>query len=324
MFTISASAEKENKPTLPDKYKDARSLMPVPGMQEMEFEIGNVWVELANAVRRTALDEKFTLALQFRPEMLTTNDFRQIVPEIVLSRIGMIPLDQSLGANHINSARHPELDQLPHFELHAKNDSATKQLIVTSGFINYKTHVAATKPFPETIDIIHLPPKCSIDISDIYIAAGQGFKNVAFSQSLVKYQQVGASTSPSDFTSTTATFKFNVSGYLLHPRRYMRECIDELIHRVEEVDRKLPQSVQQPHEGQFEFRMPEESYTIGNLYNRYIYEQDTTIPYIAANYPHPAFREFVLIITAPNAVDRIHKATELIKQDLARIKSVFV
>ena len=333
-ITVSDIKISSVKIELPEKYATAKKLLPSVPHNNIKFILHKVYVELANAIRRTAVDEKCCIALSFDPQSMITDteNFKHVIPEQIVSRIGLLPLDQALFDQHIDTPDNLALKQLPHFELDIYNKSANDYAMITSKDIRYKVVGSKSRslPFPTNVNIVRLPPSCHVRVPDIEIVAGYGFEHPKFMPTVVQFSKLkyqgegeGLVTDPYNFTTTNGDYEFLIGGANVNPQRYVYECIEELLVRVQSAEEELLKGIQQLHEHHFEFRLSGETSSIGCLFSRYIYEADPTIESVASYVPHPANREVVLVIKAKDAINRLKAASISIQRDLTTVGKYF-
>ncbi len=152
--------------------------------KQLKFDISPVSNAVANAIRRTVSMELLVKAMYAEyDDLVTTDDF--IIPEMLLQRLSMIPLDQSCSLDAV-------------FELYAENKTANVRdvkseefRIVRQGKDGAMKHI----PFNNTITFVTLQPGKSVKISNIRVRqaygyqAGHGMHSVAVNATSVALDQ---------------------------------------------------------------------------------------------------------------------------------------
>ena len=170
----------KNAPIVADK--NIAKLLPTRIFPEkISFTINGVNNAVANALRRTISCELPVLSMVAEYTDVKTND-KHILPEMVIARLRMIPLDQTT----------PEVLV---FELSATNATAQTR-DVKSGEMKISNGKAKILPFNETFTICTLAPGTSITITGIKLYkgyaynAGDGMQTLAYQVASVAVDQI--------------------------------------------------------------------------------------------------------------------------------------
>jgi DNA-directed RNA polymerase subunit L len=165
---------------------------------------------VANCLRRTICGELLVKALIAKYDDIETNDIF-IIPEVLLARLPMIPLDQSCPIDAI-------------FELKAENETATTRdvsmnefKIIKNGRGEHMKHI----PFNDTTTFITLQPNTRIKISNIRV--DQSYSYVKGRGAYCAAVNVSSIVPDDESTTPIDTFDPNskgVSSSVSDPRRW--------------------------------------------------------------------------------------------------------
>lgn len=229
----------------------------------------------ANCLRRTICGEMLVKALAAEYDDIKTSDVF-VLPEIVLSRLAMIPLDQSCPIDTI-------------FELNAENATATTRDVSTNEFKIVKhgkgpqmKHI----PFNDTTTFLTLQPGKSIQISNIRVNQSYSYVKehgaycvgINTSSTVAPHDKVnipidtfdpasqGISSSVADPRDWRISFTTNGT---MTPYDIIAAACDNIIHRLTSLIELLPtiSNIGTDDKGQTEYMLvvPGESDSIGNI-----------------------------------------------------------
>jgi DNA-directed RNA polymerase subunit L len=138
----------------------ARAQAALPPMRDQlfEFEIANTNPYVANAIRRSAVTECQSVALEVRLENIKTNE-EYVVLDQLIERIGLIPLDQRVPVDTV-------------FHLECRPDTVG---YATTAYLVPKTKlVGIPEPFSPTYRLCTLRPGRYLKISEVRVVSGRG------------------------------------------------------------------------------------------------------------------------------------------------------
>ncbi len=234
----------------------------------VSFELHKVNNSVSNALRRTIACELLVKALyaDYVPDI---SDDEFIIPEMILNRLVLIPIDQQCPDSTI-------------FSLNVTNNNAHALDVKTSDIqlIGGGKH-AVKLPFNETFTICTLNPGKSINIPKIVIKSNYGYNFAGYcvacnAVSLALDQHPintfdPSSTGISVSTSNPQVWKlqFNTNGSM-QPKSIVAAACDNIIGRVKVVQELL---VNIDHNnGEYILQIIGESDTVGNLLMRTIHD----------------------------------------------------
>ncbi len=129
--------------------------------EEVHFEISGVSNAVANGIRRTICGELPLMRMYAEWDDFTTTD-RDVVPELVLKRLKMVPINQSIPADSV-------------FELTASNSG---EIIRDVKLSEIRILRGPKKlPFNDTATLMTLQPGASVKIKNIRMMTSYGFVN---------------------------------------------------------------------------------------------------------------------------------------------------
>lgn len=258
-IVVTKNAPKVNNATI-------AKLLPKTIVPEIvSFRIHNVNNAVSNAIRRTLCDELPTIAMNCNYEDIKTNN-EFILPEMVMKRLRLIPIDQSVPRDTI-------------FELKAVNKTAQVRDVKSSEIRGMKT-----LPFNETFTICTLEPAKSIEIKNIRIHSAYGY-NEGDGMHVLAYEVVSLAVDQIPIN----TFEPNDKGlhsYEANPRvwdikfeshgtipahKLVRFACDNIIERLKYVNSILETIT---YNGDYyTLLVVGETHTIGNLYMKTIIDE---------------------------------------------------
>lgn len=262
---------------LSPKIKDPRFEKYLPKTlfpKHMEFVLGGVSGAVANGIRRTIMCELLVSAMYVEYEDIQTND-KFIIPELVMKRLRMIPIDQSCP-----------LDAT--FELNVTNttdiirDVKASEIRIVSGGRGTKERPQLKKlPFNETFTLFTLEAGMSCKITNIGIhqdfgfIEGSGMHVVAFNCASVSVDQIPINVYEPDDKGIPSSIsnprvwriKFNTNG-TMRPESIIAYACDNIIQRVQSVQDLL--YLIQNNNDEYVLVIDGESDTIGNLFMKTI------------------------------------------------------
>lgn len=231
--------------------------------KHIEFNIKGVSNAVSNGLRRTIGGELLVKALFAEFENLTTTDVF-IIPEMVLKRLRMIPLDQSTPLNAT-------------FEIDATNDTPNVRDVKSS---EIKIIGGMKKlPFNETFTLFTLQPGRACNIKPIGIHQAYGFTEgdgmhcVACNTVSICTDQTpinmytGEGISSSVANPREWKIAFNTNGTMA-PKDIVKSACDNIIARVMSVQ-ELLYSIENKND-EYSLTIEGESDTLGNLFMRTI------------------------------------------------------
>jgi DNA-directed RNA polymerase subunit L len=149
------------RPNITDKTLDA--LIPKTLVAaRCTFIVENVNNAVANAIRRTIMSEMPVTCLYCEYHNIVTDD-PYIIPEIIQSRMKLIPVDQKISLTAV-------------YELNAEN-SESRVIDVKLSKMSATGKPTAKLPFNETTTLFILQPGCKLSIKDIRPVVDYGYKD---------------------------------------------------------------------------------------------------------------------------------------------------
>lgn len=242
-----------------------------------EFTIKGVSNAVSNGIRRTICDEFPVLSMTVDYNSLTTTE-PFIIPEMVLKRFMMIPLDQKCPENAV-------------FSLHVTNSSPLLRDVKSS-----EIHIERGPkqlPFNGNYTLFTLAPGKSCHITDIKVAkhhgyvVGEGMCCIACNTSSTSVDQIPLNTfeigedgKPIGIPSRVSNPRvwkigFNTNGSM-EPHALIRSACEDIIRRVK-ATQELFYTIENNAQ-EYTLVVPGESHTIGNLFYRTIIDLYPAIP----------------------------------------------
>lgn len=240
-----------------------RSFIP----ERVTFDIENVNVSVANALRRTVVSEVQSKAMYFDDSSYSCSD--ALVPgiEMIRNRFSLIPLDQSVSLD-------------AKFSIDVTNNEK-KDIDVRTTHI--KTGLGK-QPFNNFI-ICRLRPGCRLKITDIVIKPGYGYMHAMYSQAFnatcLPLDQNPDKVSASMCNPRAFRIAFNTNGNIPATSLMIAVC-DSIIQRAQTVS-ELATSSLAVESDSYSLTVHGETDTIGKLFERIIYDSNPHIGFIAAN-----------------------------------------
>lgn len=262
---------------LSPKIKDSRLEKYMPKTlfpKHAEFELSGVSNAVSNAIRRTMACELLVSGLHCEYENITTNDMF-IIPEMLVSRFRMIPIDQRTPLDAV-------------FELNATNTTdmirdvkVGEMRIVSAGKGTHERPSLKKLPFNETHTFCTLESGKSLKIENIGIHQDYGFNEgygahvVAINCASIAVDQQPINTFEPDDKGIPSRIsnprvwklKFNTNG-TMPPGEIVAQTCDNIIARIQSV-MDLLYSIQNNGD-EYVLTINGESDTIGNLFMRTI------------------------------------------------------
>jgi hypothetical protein len=311
-----------------DQKKKYASLIPSFVEETVEFNLINAGPEVANALRRTAINELQVKALYFEPEAFKTDLPKELEKtglsydpyqyyDMILRRIQAIPINQNIST-------------LARFTLLATN-TTTDIRNVLSNEIKTKGSV----PFSKTINITDLTPGKFTHIEPIIVKEGFGYEDIIYSiVSRVESNAIHKGTKKLPATMEYATehrMKFHTFG-TIQTKTLLPLICDSIIDRLDIILKEIITASDQVKKSSavdhiskyyatpiLEIRYEDndkmvmtiynESHTIGRIFENGTHLVFPKIQNVSAESPDPENR--VLIITI------VHTNPLLILKDVA-------
>jgi hypothetical protein len=276
-LTVTSIAPKVKNPAF-QKYLPTR-LLP----EHISFVVSPVSNAVSNAIRRTVGCELLVARMAVAYDNLHTTDIF-IIPEMVIKRLRMIPIDQACPRDAI-------------FELYAQNNTAVVRDI-KSGEMTAKG--VKSLPFNGTFTLFTLNPGKSIKITGITINTAYGFVagdgmhalginpiSVAVDQQPINTFEPDNKGIPSRISNPRVyRIAFNTNGDM-PARAIVAAACDNIIARVQSITELLHSITSNAAGADIEYwlAIPGEGDTIGNLVMRTALDlfPDITVVYTVAN-----------------------------------------
>lgn len=266
--TISDISVTDISPKVPDKYK--KLLPSVLHPQHLEMRIDGVSNAVSNALRRTISCELPVLHLSVEYENIITDD-RFIIPEMIIKRLRMIPIDQSIPQD---TKFRLDITNTTHMVMDVKS-SEIVQDIRRPG----KSPLKPIRAFNETFTLLTLRPGASINIKNIVLATEYGYNSgygmcalacnvasIALDQvPMNNYTNEGVPAAMSNPRSWKLSFNTNGS---MDAKQIVIAACDNIIMRVNNVHDML-YTVENVGD-EYILNIDGETDTIGNLFMRTI------------------------------------------------------
>tara|TARA_R110002153_G_scaffold273997_7_gene446494 strand:+ start:4680 stop:5894 length:1215 start_codon:yes stop_codon:yes gene_type:complete len=262
---------------VPGKYKH---LVPRMVSDRCEFVLFNCNNAIANAIRRTISCELPVRALYCEYNDIETDD-PHIIPEMIIKRLRMIPVDQSIPLDSVFSihgeAAHIVID-VKTSELISGKNSVSKNSSKNSSGKNSSSKNSAqrgTFKYGNSHTLLSLQPERSVTIKNIRVGVETGVKDgfgmhaVAFNATSIAldveqmnpYENTGESSHNSD--PRVWKISFNTNGTIV-PEDLIRKTCDNITERLNAIN--LEEITE--HDSQYALSLYGESHTIANLIMR--------------------------------------------------------
>ena len=248
---------------------EAKKLLPtIVHPYNLTFEIAGVDNSVANAIRRTLVDEFPVKAMT-----ATQTDFESTDPyhisEMILARIKMIPIMQNVPEDAI-------------FILDVENKTPVLRNVLSSE-IKIKSGAAAKHTyFNETFVLFTLNPGKTTKIKEIKIMKSPGFVPgngmMAIASNVISltrdqvpfnpYEPEKGGTFSRVADSKKWQISFNAAGTVPDYKKLMTQCVDLLIEKIKNVKNLL--YLIEGNDSEFYLEINGESDTLGNLFMRTI------------------------------------------------------
>lgn len=265
---------------------------------KISFDLVGVSGAVSNAIRRTISCELSVNRMYCEYSDLTTTD-EFIIPEMVIKRLKMIPIDQKTPAGAV-------------FELTATNPTNMER-DVKAGEISTK----GTLPFNSTFTLFTLKPGKSVKINNITLKPGHGYiagegmytlgvncSSIALDQVPINiYESVGIPSSVSDPRKWRVSF---VSNGEMEPKKTVGYATDNICARLRSVQEVLYSISNNGNE--YILDIPGETHTIGNLLMRTILDLFPNTPAVVYTCANMERRCTMRIITDDD-ISTVYKTT---------------
>jgi len=233
--------------------------------QRISFEVSPVSNAVSNAIRRTVACELPVWRMSTEYANVTTND-AFIIPEMVIQRLRMIPVDQTISVGTT-------------FDIAASNNLTYERDVKSS---EMQTKGRSGLPFNGTYTLFTLKPGKTIKITNIKLESAHGFEpgygmhTVAVNASSVAVDQIPINTFEKDLgggipSSMSDPRKWKVSFTTngdMHPKAIVIAACNNIILRVQAVQDILQSMTTSTDE--YNLVIPGENHTVGNLLMRTI------------------------------------------------------
>lgn len=272
---ISNYSETQLKITYPQKYA---SMAPTLLDTRTSFRLHGVNNAIAASIIRTACGEMPVNYLRCEYDNFITDD-PYIIPELVISRLLMIPINQAIPKG-------------TKYELEFKNNSPILETVKTSLLVSSKPNNA---DFNKNITICKIPRGKSLKITAFVMSApsyipGFGGLSLAYdgvalpvdhdgsgkeeqsNEAFKQYAKTGIKTSVSRPTMYDISFKQHIGG---SGRALLKQVCANIITRIKRVSEFI--STKNIEYNTHTYRILDESETIGNLFEKHIVENYPTI-----------------------------------------------
>lgn len=281
-------------------YASLSKQVPTVLNQVFTFELSETNCSLANAIRRTLISEMPIKHLTVSLTDINTTD-PYVVGEVIRKRIEMIPISQSIQDDLV-------------FSIRFENQSDTYVDVLSSEIkVNGITESKDIVPF---IPICDINSGCSFAVNDIHVTESFGFDNARVSIGKVAYEIIDHDMNQSSITSTPSKFRITLeTPGIINPLEMVRKAIDNLLSRLSQID--FNDSIIEFDV--YKLHIANETYSIGQMISRYIFNQNPTIKYVADRILHPSKREVVIDVLHPEGEKLCKQAVEAIKADLTTI-----
>ncbi len=271
---VTAWSQVEVARNIPAEYRAdlPKTLFPVKCSFEINHPMCNNAV--ANAIRRVIGSELPVKALVCTNDDIKTND-EFVIPEMLASRLIMIPLAQSCPLDTI-------------FELDVTNNEPVPVDVLTGQF----TSKLRKLPFNENMPFMTLNPGKTITIKNIKVVRDFGYIEgkschvvavhcvalVLDVAPLNTYEDTGKPSRETDGHHWQIKFRTNGT---MDPKDIIREACDNIIARAKAVDAMVDETIVDGK--QYRLTVMNETHTIGNLFMKTICDLFPQISYINYN-----------------------------------------
>lgn len=334
MATIVKNIKKNEYPIPQDTIELCKKIgvlkhLPTTTPKDLTFELHNTTTEMANALRRCINSELEVLIMDFDDKDIESDDSFIITHEL-RKRINYIPIRQISGLT---------------FSVNVKNN--TDEIIpVYSRSIKEKKNKDDEKMFSETFILSYLRPGKHLIINNINIISGVAYKNNAsFSfPGKVGYKCLdilgedkigpgGEIIKPSSMIIDSTKYRLSVhrQKYIdpVHIVKMALKTLNNKLDKIYKIVKETQENFYSPEmeinylNGKANFKLFDETYTIGNLISKYGFYQDGTLTNIHCIKLHPSFNYVNIEIHHEDPRAIIMMSIEKIKKELSSIRSAF-
>ncbi len=268
-FEVTKLTPKTNSPAINKLLP--KTLIPV----HCEFKISGVSNAVSNAIRRTIACELPVNAMFAEYSSLVTNEVF-IIPEMVLERFKMIPLDQKCPLDAVF-----ELNAVNHANV-LRDVKASEIKIIYGGSNSAGSKKLTQLPFNDTFTLFTLHPGKHCIIKNIHIKSGVGHMNgegmyalavntasVALDQKPINTFEPNGDGGICSRVADPRVWKvsFNTNGSM-DPEDIIKYACDNIVERIGIVA-DLLYSIEN-NQDEYTLLIPNETHTIGNLFMRMI------------------------------------------------------
>lgn len=318
-FVSDVKVTKKDYADVPAEYK--KWLPTVCLGETYECTLNNVNVSLANGIRRVLASEYLVKGLVAEYEDVTVTD-EFVIMELLLKRISMIPIKQSIA---------PDVT----FSLEYENNTNEIQP-VWSGLM-----LASDKEqyFNETFNLCDLRPGCRLSIKKVSVESHMGHENgygmfavalnpVAIVQDVVPYlapslrDEEAKNSKKVNYTASSVSdptvylLRFNTHG-TADGKDIFRNAVQEILHRLQNVD---PSAIIET-DTEFKLEIMNETDTIGNILMYHIAKAFPNIDMVTYN-TLGGVRRVTLRILAQSRSDAEGMVREAVKNASASLTSL--
>lgn len=298
-----------------------KHLLPNLTSETISFTLKDTSYAFSNAIRRVAKNEIECKCFQINIYDIVTND-KFLLIDIVKDRIELIPISQSIDMNKT-------------FSLNVSNNTDEPIKIYTK---DIKPYVKGM--FDENIIIAYLMPNTYLKINDIVIEKKSGVENGKYGLSQVNYKDIKTNFKKQSLEQNNITdinMDITTNGNIKIPT-LINEISDNLIKRLTLILTNLKEikTIYKPDDVQlvnnndlfvinennmFLYYINNETHTIGNLLEHYIYQNEKCF----VNYAtiHPTKNQFILKIKHPNHKKIIENSIGKIIDDVKLFQKSF-
>ena len=305
---------KENQTLL--KGKDFTDIIPLTCKKSrINMKIKGESPAVANAIRRTMLEELEVKILTFDKDDMVTDD-EYLIWNNVQTQIKAMRIMQDTP----DDAR---------FYLDVTNKKALNQMIRAS---QIKRRGKGELPFNKTFRIITLRKGHYLNIKNIKVVKGFGFEDAMFSATAgIAYRQTDTvpyerGTGVSSMVSECKNYELDIDlNGNIDPRYLIEATLDNIKRRVKMFldDMDAFEKLNKPGENYLSdileitfledivtFKLKDETHTLANLIRYFVYQNDPDIPLVNYKIPHQTIREAVVRISSKNPVANFSKALD--------------
>lgn len=354
---------KDNRTIVPDLQKAYRfskwskadtekleKLLPKRGCT-VEFELHNTWTGVANAYRRTMVDEIMHPHFDTGYNLIDTDDdYCNALRLYIRDRINSIPISYvpkpEVGEHDREEEREEERNKMYQFVLEAKNTQEGK-MAVTSDMIKPVNKAAQQIKWSERIDIIYIGAARHITIN-IFLKWGINRQTATFSHfgpvacRPLGCEVPGQKLRPGELPQMVPSWSVIPEKYFI---RFRCEWFDDphkscmlgwetLVEKLErtkryvdefvDADSKLPHNtdymtVLQRRDGLARYEFQGETRTLGHLLDWFIFMLDPSVPNVRADDDHAEDNSILVLV---NHVDHSLMMQKAVDHALAHIRGI--